>query len=326
MPVVSSGAGWIRCADALRILLAYGSSTWRAAVVGVAVLALTPMAASAQSLPRLHITALGLHADQRVVHPGQSFHVTVHVHVKEKPPRLDELVLPALNNAVDLGDERKRVPAADGTDFYETLTVAANTVGMASFSPAYIDAIDPGSGRGMRYSSQSLNVRVTPASGAPVPESDPVADFFRKSMPAMVRGATFLAVAIVAVIAAAIFAVARSRRSRVANVAASERPKPVRKVVPPADQLRDASAAYRARGDDASLDALRNVLFTRAGAAPGATFSDALRALGARDPHLARLMAVAERARFGPVHERAAAARDLLALLDTYAPEGVPAA
>ena len=67
--------------------------------------------------------------------PGQSFHVTVHVHVREKRDRLDELVLPALTNAVDLGDERKRVPAVDGTDFYETLTVAAGTVGHGQFHP-----------------------------------------------------------------------------------------------------------------------------------------------------------------------------------------------
>jgi hypothetical protein len=82
--------------------------------------------------------------------------------------------------------------------------------------------------------------------------------------------------------------------------------------------LRDALGAYRARADDASLDVLRTVMFTRAGAEPGGTFADALRALGSRDPDLARAMAVAERARFGPVHERAPACRDLLTLLDAY--------
>ena len=138
MRAVCSGAGWIRCAE-------------RAARVCVALLAFAPPAAVAQDLPLLHITALGLHADKRIVRPGEAFHVTVHVHVREKRDRLDELVLPALTNAVDLGDERTRVPAKDGTDFYETLTVAAGTVGTASFTPAYIDAIDPATGRGMRY-------------------------------------------------------------------------------------------------------------------------------------------------------------------------------
>ena len=308
-----SGAGWIRCAEG-------------AARLCIALLALVPVAGIAQTLPRLHISALGLHADQRVVYPGESFHVTVHVHVKEKPARLDELVLPALTNAVDLGDERKRVPAADGTDFYETLTVAANTVGTASFTPAYIDAIDPATGRGLRYSSQPLSVRVAAGTRpAPAP-ADPVADFFRNSMLTMLRGVVWFAVAAIVLVAGVIFALVRSRHPRVATASPPARPAPVRKAVPPADQLRVASAAYRARGDDASLDALRNILFTRAGAAPGATFSDALRALGSRDPQLARLMAVAERARFGPVHERAPAARDLLALLDAYVPDREPVA
>jgi hypothetical protein len=96
--------------------------------------------------------------------------------------------------------------------------------------------------------------------------------------------------------------------------------------VPVVDPLREALRVYRARGDDASLDALRNVLFTRAGAGPGATFADALRALGSRDPELGRVMAVAERARFGPVHERAPAARDLLTLLDAYVAAREPVA
>ena len=122
MRVDCSGAGWIRCAEAKRIGLA--------GVLGMLALVAAPV--QAQSYPRLHITALGLHADALVVRPGQIFHVTVHVHVRERRDRLDELVLPALTNAVDLGDERRRVPVAGGTDFYETLTVSASTVGTAS--------------------------------------------------------------------------------------------------------------------------------------------------------------------------------------------------
>jgi hypothetical protein len=239
-----------------------------------------------------------LHADKRIVRPGESFHVTVHVHVREKRERLDELVLPSLTNAVDLGDERKRVPAKDGTDFYETLTVSANTVGTASFTPAYIDAIDPATGHGMRYSSQPLSVSV--ASG------NTIEDAGSGALDRLLRTAAMTAAAVLVVLGAGIFAFA---------------PTPVlrtRKVRSPGDPLREALAVYRSRGDDASLDALRNVLFTRSGAAPGATFSDALRALGTRDPQLARVMAVAERARFGPVHERAPAARDLLVSLDAY--------
>lgn len=307
MRAASSGVGWIRCAEG-------------AAWAGAALLALVPAAAAAQELPRLTITALGMHADRTIVRPGASFHVTVHVHVREKRDRLDELVLPALTNAIDLGDVRKRVPAADGTDFYETLTVAAGTVGTASFTPAYIDAIDPRTGRALRYSSQPLSVRV--ALGTTVADADPHAlmTLLRKSV------TTIAGTVIGILVAFGIVRLARRPRRVPPPPPAAAAHVPVRKGEPGRDPLREAFAAYRARGDDASLDALRNVLFARAGAAPGATFADAVRALGSRDPHLTRVMAVAERARFGPVHERAAAARDLLALLDAYLPQGEPVA
>ena len=268
----------------------------------------------------LRITALGLHADARVVRPGQSFHVTVHVHIREKRDRLDELVLPSLTNAVDLGDERKRVPAHDGTDFYETLTVAAQTVGTASFSPAYIDAIDPATGRGMRYSSQPLSVRV--ALGSTVADADSGA------LMALLRKAALIVAALAVVLGLVIAGLVRRARrpKRVAYAAPAAAPPVPRTAGPAPDPLRDALRVYRARGDDESLDGLRSVLFARAGAGPGATFADALRALGSRDPELGRVLAVAERARFGPVHERAPAARDLLTLMDAYVAAREPVA
>lgn len=308
MRAASSGVGWIRCADG-------------AAWAGAALLALVPATAVAQELPRLTITALALHADQASVRPGQSFHVTVHVHVREKRDRLDELVLPALTNAVDLGDVRKRVPAVDGTDFYETLTVAAGTVGTASFTPAYIDAIDPRTGRALRYSSQPLSVRV--AVGTTVADADP------NALMRLLRRAAIIAGTLIVVLAVALGLLVRALRRRPRPVPAAPAAAPPARAprdARPGDPLRAAFDAYRARADDASLDALRGVLFERAGAAPGATFADALRALGSRDTQLARVMAVAERARFGPAHERAAAARDLLALLDAYLPQKEPVA
>lgn len=280
-------------------------------------LALAPAAASAQALPRLHVTALGLHADARVVRPGQTFHVIVHVHVREKRDRLDELVLPALTNAVDLGDERRRVPAPDGTDFYETLTVSAGTIGNATFSPAYIDAIDPVTGRALRYSSQPLSVRV--AAGTGVEDADSGA------LMRLLRRAALTAGAVLVLLAVGIVALVRRRR-RPPPPGATAPPVPARKNAPPPDALREAVRAYRVRRDDVTLDAVRNALFARAGAPPGGTFADALTALGARDPELARVMAVAERARFGPDRERAPAARDLVALLDAYVPEREPVA
>lgn len=289
------------------------------AAICVALLALTPMAAFSQALPRLHITALGMHADKRVVEPGEAFHVTIHVHVREKRDRLDEIVLPSLTNAIDLGDERKRVAAPDGTDFYETLTVEASTAGTASFSPAYIDALDPRTGKGMRYSSAPLNVRV--ASGTTVNAADPDAMSLL-----LQRAAWILAGMLAFIVIAIVVLVRRARRPRRAAPPplAPTGPLVTRPVTKPVDPLRAALDDYRARGDDASLDRLRNVMFACAGAGPGATFADALGALGSRDPALGRALAVAERARFGPAHERAPACRDLLMLLDAYVGEREP--
>jgi hypothetical protein len=249
---------------------------------------------------------LGLRADRSVVAPGETFHVTVHVHVRERRARLDELVLPALSNAVDLGDERRRVAAPDGTDFYETLTVESDVVGTASFSPAYIDAIDPKTGRGMRYSSQPLSVRVAAGTTVAAADSGALAGLLRTA--ALAVGAAAI------VLLAAILALARRLR-RPARTAATPVPPPLARPVPPDERLRAAVAAYRERGDDVSLDLVRALLFAQAGARPGATFADAMQALGQRDPHLVRVMAVAERARFGPAEERGAARADLLALL-----------
>lgn len=294
----------------------------KSAAICVALIALAPIAAASQALPRLHITALGMHADKRVVKPGETFHVTIHVHVREKRDRLDELVLPALTNATDLGDERRRVAAPDGTDFYETLTVAASTAGTATFSPAYIDAIDPQTNKGMRYSSSPLSVRV--ASGTLLNDADPDA------LMGLLQRAGWTLAGILAFIAFAIFAIVRfARRPRkppAPILAPTPQPLVTRPVGTPADPLRAALTVYRAQSDDASLDRLRNVMFARAGAGPGATFADALRALGTRDPDLARALAVAERARFGPALDRGPAGRDLVTILDAYLDSREPVA
>jgi hypothetical protein len=283
----------------------------RAAWLIGTILALAPVAGSGQALPRLHITALGMHADRSVVTPGETFHVTIHVHVLEKRERLDELVLPSLTNVVDLGDERRRAAAPDGTDFYETLTVAANVVGTATFTPAYIDAIDPATGRGMRYSSQPLSVRVVPGTT--------LADADSGALRRLLGDAALGIVAFVLLLVCGLAVVLRRVRRHGGLPPPTPAP-PVREDRPvhPDERLRAAFAAYRAQPGDATLDALRGVLFERAGARPGATFADAMQALGRRDPPLLRAMAVAERARFGPAAERAAARGDLLADLAAY--------
>jgi hypothetical protein len=279
------------------------------------------LAAGAQDLPRLHITALGLHADRATVAAGETYHITVHVHVTERRDRLDELQLPAFTNATDLGDERRRVPnPGGGTDFYEIMTVSSPDPGTAAFTAAYIDAIDPATDRGMRYSSNPLTVRVTPAAGA-APEPGAIDSVTQSVRRAFRDAIVFAGVALVAL--AILIAVVRRRPRRPRPAPVPPAVRVARPELPPVDALRAAVADFRTRNDDASLDVIRNLLFTRAGAATGATLTDALRALGARDPDLARAMAVAERVRFGPRAQRADATRDLFDALANMMAAGV---
>jgi hypothetical protein len=232
----------------------------------------------------------------------------VHVHVLEKRARLDELVLPTLTNAVDLGDEHRRVAGPNGTDFYETLTVAASEPGEAAFSPAYIDALDPLSGKPLRYSSDAVTVRVVAAS--------PLDAVTRTS-----RSTLWTLAAIVAAAAVAVFLLAMLARLARRRPSAAAAPPHAVAAGPPAaeDPLRDAIALVRARGDDESMDMLRVVLFARAGLGTGATLGDALHELGDREPQLASTLEASERARFGPLADRPAATRELLGLLYDYA-------
>lgn len=281
-------------------------------VAVAAIIAALALPAAAQTLPRLHISALGMHADHTVVAVGQPFHVTIHVHVTEKRDRLDELVLPALSNADELGDVQHRDVRPDGTDFYQTLTVSAGAPGEAHFSPAYIDAVDPATGKALRYSSDAVTVTVTP----PTP------------FDALTRGtsATMWSLAAIAGGSLAILLVllllVRALRRRGPRPAPAARVLPVEALpsdLPSDDPLRDAIALVRSRGDDAAMDTLRIVLFARAGLGTGATLADALRVIGDRDRQLSRTLQVAEYVRFAPIAERPAATRELLRLLYDYA-------
>jgi len=284
----------------------------RLGTLAALIAALTAVAV-AQTLPRLHITALGMHADKKVVAAGAPFHVTIYVHIAEQRPRLDELVLPTLTNAVELGDEQRREPRADGTDFYQTLTLTGSQPGEAHLTPAYIDAVDPATGKALRYSSDALTVTVTP--GQPL-------DAVTRSAGAMIGSLALIVGGVVAIVLVLIFLVRLLRRPR--RPAQRTGPPPV--VIPPTpnelpsdDPLRDAIALVRARGDDASMDTLRIVLFARAGLGTGATLADAIREVGDRDPQLVRTLTATERVRFGPIAERPAATRELLRLLYDFA-------
>ncbi|GAC1586498.1 MAG: hypothetical protein NVS3B28_10280 [Candidatus Velthaea sp.] len=274
----------------------------------MAVCALLPVAATAAAYPRLNITALAQHPDRASVAPHEPFHVTIRVHVSERVGEfIDELVIGDLENCTITGDERVRTPVANGTDFTERLTLEARAPGSASISPAHIDAIDPASGKALRYSSNAVSVRVTGAA--------PVDRTFRAFVAALrwvlVIGGILAAFFVVV----ALFASRRKRSDGTVVLAVLPQAAPPDSI----DQrLAQAAERFRLRREPASLAALRTVLLERAGVPRGATLVDALRALGPNHRALRAALLAAERALFGPAGEREAAANDLLAALEAY--------
>jgi hypothetical protein len=268
--------------------------------------ALIPVSADAQSYPRLHIVALAQRSDRAAVEPNGAFHVTIHVKIRERRDRLDELILGSFEDCEIISNETVRTALPDGTDFVERLTVQALAPGVARISPAYIDAVDPARGQPMRYSSNALRIEVTGA-GPIATTLGSLGDVFRR---------LFLAAFIVACLFAAVFVlgvlfVRRGRRRVKRRAPAIAAPAVVACATPaaPADghALAQAAAAYRSDRSEQSLAQVRAALFGLAGAAPGATLIDALGALGERDAHLRAALLDAERAAFGPAAERGAA-------------------
>ncbi|GAC1409264.1 MAG: hypothetical protein NVSMB64_18000 [Candidatus Velthaea sp.] len=284
-----------------------------------AVYALLPAAASAAAYPRLHITALGQHAERSSVAPHEAFHVTIRVHVSERVDRfVDELVLGDLENCTITGDERVRTLVADGTTFTERLTLEARAPGTASISPAHIDAIDPVSGKALRYSSNAVEVRVTGAT----PDIDRTYRTFVTALRWVLAGAGVLAAAFVLF---ALFALRRRRAPQAARASPAAGPAvAVRTEATPGERLKLAAADFRAQRDLHTLAALRALLLERAGVPRGATLVDALRALGPEDRSLRAALLASERALFGPAGERETAGKDLLAALEAYFGDPAP--
>ena len=279
------------------------------------VLGMLPIAAAAQGYPQLHLVALAQRADRAAVEPNGVFHVTIHVRIAQHRERLDELILGMFGNCEIISNETVRVPLPEGTDFVERLTVQALAPGVATVSPAYIDALDPALGKPMRFSSNAIAVRVTGASALDAPLST----FAR------VARRLLLAVAIVGGLFAAAFVVGvlflrRKRRPATAvppPIGAAAVPLPG----PPAalsERLVQAAQAYSRERSAATLGAVRAILFGLAGAAAGATLVDALRALGERDGRLRAALLAAERAAFGPAGERASAGDAMVAAIQAY--------
>ena len=251
-------------------------------------LGLAGVLASAQTLPEVTVTALSISSERLVADPGQAFHLTIHVHAKQRSVDLSSLVLPDVTDLSILGDEKHTTqPKGGGTDYVEILTVAGTAPGVATVSPAYIDARDPSRGdRPFRFSSNSLRLQVRAAR-----EPQPLPWRRWLGTAARIAGAVVLGVVVLAFLGFA----ARRRQTYVTLPPA----RPVR--MPPVDPLEALRAAAqrlqreRSRGAAA---AVRTALFTLAGARPHETLASLMARIPEEQAMLRHALRKAERATF----------------------------
>jgi len=267
--------------------------------------------APAAPYPRLHIVAMGMHADRRLVAPHDRFSVTIDVVVSQKRDRLDELVLGNFDDCTIVGDERRHTILPNGdTQFLEVLTLEAGSPGTATISAAHLDAIDPKVGHPLRYSTDPVSVRVTAA-----PPIDSTYVSLTATIGRYARWLTVLLGALAFTMFGVSFALRRRRPSAAAPPVIAQAP-----AVPlpaPPNALALAFNAFSLARDERTLLALRAQLFAEAGVAAGATLSDALARAGMRRS-LRIALVEAEAAAFGPAAARVKAGDALVEALEAY--------
>jgi hypothetical protein len=282
----------------------------RSVVGALALLLLLASPAGAQGLRTLHVDAFSMRADRTRIALGATFHVAIHVHVRERIAALDELEVPNIGTMQPLGDERTVSHANGGTDIVETLTLAPTQVGSFTFERAYFDAIDGRTGRPSRFSSNPLRVDVV----AGVPTGNLVDATLGALRDVLLAVGAFVALAVVLLVGVAVVRIGRARRRAIVRVAAPVAPPPPPPVEPvrtPRDEVAAALRRYRSAPANGALRGLRAALFVAAGAAPGATLRDALATTD--DGALRLALSAAERAAFGPAAGRDAASDELVA-------------
>jgi len=261
--------------------------------------------------PRLHIVAMGMHADRRRVAPHDRFTVTIDVVVSQKRDRLDELVLGDFTDCTIVGDERRHSTLPNGdTQFLEVVTLEASAPGVATISPAHLDAIDPKVGHPLRYSTDPVSVRVSAAA--------PIDSTYVSLTATLSRLARWLVV-IVGAIAFAFFGlnvVLRRRRARPDAPPVIAQAPAVPLPAPP-NALALAFNAFALARDERTLLALRAHLFAEAGVTAGATLADALARAGMRRS-LRIALVEAEAAAFGPRAARTTAGDALVQAVEAY--------
>ncbi len=268
--------------------------------------------ARAQSLQRLHITALTLSADIAKPQLEIPFHLIIQVHATERVTELDNLVLPSFPGVESMGDEQHLIGSPQGTDYREVLTVVAHRTGAIVISPAYIDAIDARDGKPKRFLSNSLTLTV--AGGT---LEDPFA-------PVRHLVATLIKIVLVAfaIFVAGLIFVRRRQAPEALTSIVLEPPSPIVPAPSLKGELREGLRQLQSAPTRAAVMRVRRILWKLTGAPEGATLADLFDRyfpdVARVDPELARVLRLTERAAFIKESHMLAAIDDLCVPLGQY--------
>ncbi|MBV8600930.1 MAG: hypothetical protein JO359_05115, partial [Candidatus Eremiobacteraeota bacterium] len=223
---------------------------------------------------------------------------------------LSGLVLPDTTNVVILGDEKRSRTDATGTDYLETLSVAAIAPGDATFSPAYVDGVDPSRGnKPFRFSSNALRIHVV-GDVATLP-----LDPWKTYGSIILRATAALALALGLVIGFALVANRFAARRKAFTPVPVARPIPQAPPVQPIDRaaiIRTAAAHLAAERTRENAASLRFALFAYAGARSEETLSALLDRVPEDRSDLRAALRTAERATFVDAANLQGAIEDLL--------------
>ncbi len=272
--------------------------------------------AQTERLPSFHVKAFELAGDRASAMVGDPVRLTLRIRLDEKVQALDRVTLPNLGGFDSYGDERHCVPAGNGSECTELLTVRGLSPGNYTLGPAVFEAVDATTGKPSRFESNAVSISVEPRAvtyGSHLPEYGIVA-------------AIVLAVGL-----AVVFVLRRRSGPAVGTVRrlepeVVEEPAPSTLPVSRAEPMDDESrwrlimANLASRPSRTRVLIVRTALRERLGAREDETFGDLMARYAATgDAELLDAMRAIERAAFIDDEHLEAAVRDALGPLDRFA-------
>ena len=119
-----------------------------------------PHVASGQALDSLHVRRFVMGADTLEPRVGQTFRLTITVHVDEQISELNNVTLPDLSAFQVQGDERGCTATQRGSDCTETVVLTPLAAGTVTIASTTMDALDASDRKPSRFATNSLRLQI----------------------------------------------------------------------------------------------------------------------------------------------------------------------